>query len=229
MLADAETRSHLSRSQSGAGHDGSFFVQSADGANRLEVSGYLQFRYIANIRNAPAYPDPAANGDFRVGFQTRRTRLTFSGHVIDPSILFRVSGNLSEEDGGLQESDAWVRKAFGNGWQIQWGQFKLPFLHETLTSSTRQIAVERSVMEQSFTLGRTIGVMGAYESDRLQARLAFSNGGDSANRDPVADESNWAFTGRIDFVPAGEYDLFRKGGATADVSRAALIGLAFHA
>ena len=89
-IADASARSSLIvNDRTHGGHDGAFFLGSDDEAFRLEISGYMQFRYIANLAG-DRRPD-----EFTGGFTNRRTRLTFRGHVIDPSLTFKLSADVS--------------------------------------------------------------------------------------------------------------------------------------
>ncbi len=51
MIADAESRSSLLQSGGTAGHDGNFFLSSADGNFTLKMSGQLQTRYTLNFND----------------------------------------------------------------------------------------------------------------------------------------------------------------------------------
>ncbi len=82
VLADADTRTSLQETDLTGGWDGHFFLASSDGNFRVEAGGQLQFRYMHSFRN-----DSNAD-DSRGGFQNRRVKLIFTGHVIDPSIEY---------------------------------------------------------------------------------------------------------------------------------------------
>lgn len=112
VLKDAETRSSMQANavQAGYGAERGFFIASPDGNFKLNLSGQLQIRYAAsfysdrdnNLLNAN--PGTAANrgtasssvaqpGSFKKnvsGFEIRRMKLDFFGHVIDPSWQYRV-------------------------------------------------------------------------------------------------------------------------------------------
>ncbi len=84
VLSDADTRATLLQDSMTAGHDGRrFFLASADGSFRMNINGQLQFRYIYNNRN-DATSGAVAGKDDTMGFQFRRSKLTFSGHIGDP-------------------------------------------------------------------------------------------------------------------------------------------------
>lgn len=94
MLADADTRSSLSEAGAVAGYDRRFFIASADGRFRLNVSGFGQFRYTLDLRDraneeAPG-GYPTAGDDFNAGFAVRAAKVRFDGHVIDPALQYVV-------------------------------------------------------------------------------------------------------------------------------------------
>ena len=76
VLADADTRSSLQGSGVTAGYDGGAFLQSADGNWKLKINGQVQARWLYNR---------ADGQDSEHGFEQRRTKAIFSGHVADPS------------------------------------------------------------------------------------------------------------------------------------------------
>src|SRR5690606_4812353 len=122
-------RSSLLAGGSG-GHDGNFYLADDAGNFRLNVSGQIQFRYVIGFRD-----EDNADDDFTTGFQTRRTKLEFSGHVVNPNWTYKVVGAFDRDGGSFNLEDAYVGYNFGNGWRVKMGQFKAPFLREELVSS----------------------------------------------------------------------------------------------
>ncbi|HYE01658.1 MAG TPA: porin, partial [Phycisphaerales bacterium] len=123
MLADAETRSSLLQGGASAGHDGKFFIASNDGNFRLNLGGQIQFRYIINFSDED---NALTEDEFDTGFQTRRTKLDFTGHVINPNWTYRVLTNFDRANGNAFLEDAFVEYRFASGMRARWGQFKLP-------------------------------------------------------------------------------------------------------
>ena len=76
VLADADTRTNLLGSSATAGYNGGAFLVSEDGNWKLKINGQLQSRWIYN---------DASGQDDAHGFEQRRTKLKFAGHIIDPS------------------------------------------------------------------------------------------------------------------------------------------------
>lgn len=243
MNADANTRSSLLQSGGNAGHDGKFFLGDSQGNFRLNVGGQVQFRYIANFTDNG---NPTNNSDdFTGGFQNRRTKLIFDGHVINKDIFYKVQGNFSRNGGNFGLQDAYVGYKFGDGWELKWGQFKAPFLREELVSSARQLTVERSLTNELFTGNRTQGIELAYKAEDWRAFFSFNDGFNAANTDftndnqgfvaggiysPVSSggEADFGFTGRAEFKLSGEWGQFRDFTSMPGSNDAMMLGVAGH-
>lgn len=233
MMADAETRSSL-LAGGDAGHDGKFFI-AGDGF-RLNIGGQVQFRYVLGFRD-----DENPNDDFSNGFQTRRTKLDFNG-AINRNWDFRVLSSFDRDDsGGFGLEEAWVRYNFDNGIKFRWGQFKLPMLREELVSSSRQLAVERSIMNEAFTQDRSQGAELAAQYDAWRWAAAFSDGLDSENTDyfqasgptsgnpfRVQGEAEYALTGRVEFLFDGQWKDFEDFTAQKGQDFGFMLGGAVH-
>ena len=231
MMSDAETRSSL-LAGGDAGHDGKFFI-AGDGF-RLNVGGQIQFRYLLNFRD----DDVAPADDFSNGFQARRTKIDFNG-TINKDWDFRVLGAFSREGGEFGLEEAWGRYNFANGVKFRWGQFKLPMLREELVSSSKQLAVERSLTNEVFTQDRSQGVELSAQYEGWRWAVAFSDGLDSENTDfndsgassipfRTAGEAEYAFTGRVEFLFNGKWDMFEDFTAAKGQDFGFMLGGAAH-
>jgi hypothetical protein len=237
-MADAQNRSSLLAQGAGSGHDGRFFIAKEDGSFRLNVGGQIQFRYIANFRN-----DNASDDDFEGGFQTRRTKLDFSGNIVNKDWEYRVLAAFDRATGNAILEEAWVNYTFGDGWSARWGQFKLPLLREELVSSSKQLAVERSLANEAFTQDRSQGIQLQYRTDDWRVIGAFSDGLDSENTDfnnnslrtpagansfLVRGEADYALTGRVEYKFQGDWKWFEDFTSPQGQDFAALLGAAVH-
>lgn len=203
VLADADTRASLLESGAVAGWDKGFFIASADGDPpnfRLQIGGQIQIRYVYNIQ------DESPTDDNRSGFELRRSKLIFTGNVVDPSWKYelqlaadRATGVLSLEDAG------WIQKDFGNGWKIWVGQMKAPFLREEVLSSRRLFAIERSLVNSQFTAGTVQGVQVGWEGDKIHAYGMFHDGNNSRNTAWSVEDTEYAFSGRVEWLASGEW------------------------
>jgi hypothetical protein len=222
VLADADTRSSLLQSGAVAGWDKGFFLASADGSYRLNLKGYLQVRYIYNNQ------DESPSDDNRGGFENARTQLFWTGHVVDPSWKYWVQGDFSRSSGSFTLLDAWISKSFDNGWSITAGQFRMPLLREFLVVETTQLAVDRSLVHQEFTGARTQGVMVGYKGDRFRISGSFNDGLAASNMGSLTEDTEFALTGRAEFLAAGNWDQFNDFTSKKGEDTAVMIGGAAH-
>lgn len=231
MLNDAQTRTSLLADN--AGHqDGNFFISSDDGAYSLNLYGLIQFRYLLNFHD-----DNATDDGFEPGFQTTRTRIGAKGNIVSKEWSYVVQGNFARDGGTFGLEDAYVDYRFEGGLRVRWGQFKLPLLREELIDDSHQLAVERSVMNSVFTQGRSQGVALLCNSSFCNTGIAFSDGLNSLNTDITAPgglgyipagESDWAVTGRIEFLFSGSKKALSDFTSPQGGAQGLMLGLAGH-
>ncbi len=238
VLADADTRASLQNEGMRAGHNGkNFFLSSADGKTTLNVGGQIQFRYIANLRdNASAAVGAGSPADdFRGGFQFRRLKLNFNGNISSPKLGYdltlaadRDTGNVYLEDAALEYE---IGEYFGGKLAVTGGRFKQPFLREELTSSKRQLAVERSSFNEFFTLNRGDGVQLAWTGQMVKVAAMFndgSNSGDNVGMDFHNDATDLAITSRVDVKLAGDWKQSKDFAAWSGEPLGVFLGAAMH-
>lgn len=223
LLADAAARASL---QSGgtAGHDGKFFLASADGANRLNITGQAQFRYNFNIRDTTAPDEDIANG-----FNARRVKLGFSGVLAD-EWEYKIVGAFARDGGEFVLEDAQISREFANGVEMTLGQFKSPFLREENISSKYQQAADRSVMNETFNQDRSQGVRLAYAGERARFSGMVSDGFKTGNTAYYSTkESDVALTGRVD-VRFGDasWKTFKDSTSFREGATGGMVGAAVH-
>ena len=171
VLADADTRASTLQGGATAGYDKGFFLASADGNYLLKFGGQLQVRAVYN------HQDESPTDDDRWGFENRRTKLFFSGHIVDPTWQYQLELDASSSGGGFSLGEfVYVQKDFGNGWKVRAGQFKPPFLREEFVSSRRLLLVERSLINAEFTAGISQGLWLGYEGEQWRVYSTFNDG-----------------------------------------------------
>lgn len=203
VLADADTRSSLSSSGVTAGHDGkNFFMASQDGNFLLKFDGHLQTRYIFN------HSDGTTGDVNESGFQQRRAKIGFAGHVYDPALTYKLKAGFERSGGAFILEEAWLRYAFCENYFVQVGQFKGPFLHEELVSSTKQLTAERSNVNEFFTLDYSQGVAVGAVYNNWNWTLMVHDGREADNVDFAADSTDLAVAGRVEYLVAGSMKQF---------------------
>jgi len=233
VLADADTRASLLQEGITAGWDQKFYLGSADGNWRLNIGGQLQVRWALNSASGQGAAMPFAIPDTLYGVEVRRAKLKLDGHVVDPSwqyVLQLAVDHDTPGDGSFEVEDAIIGKAFDNGILVWAGQFKIEFNREELTSSTSQLAVARSVINEFFNLDRSQGVRVQYTGDRFRVAGVYTDG--ASNRwggfDLSAGPPASAFTGRVDWLASGDWEQFKDFQGWKGGTFGAMIGAAIH-
>ena len=181
-----------------AGHDGKKHFLSGSG-HKLNIGGQYQQRFVFNTSDAR----DETNLD---GFEIRRAKLALSGHLASPALEYDLVMAHSRSSGNTFLEDAYVGYEFGNGMTVTAGRFKLPFLYEELLSSKRQLAVDRGLTTEFFTLNRAEQIqLGLSPSDALKLRVAFSDGANTNSSGATTDPAEYAVTLRAQSNLAGEW------------------------
>ena len=201
VLADADTRASLLQGGPVAGHDaGYFFVGSDDGNFLLRIAGQLQFRFVYNMQ------DDSPSDDTRYGFEMRRLKIDFRGHVVDPSWQYHVEMDANRSGGSFSLGEnVWIQKAFDDGFNVRFGQFKPLYLREESISSRRLMSIERSQVNTQFTAGTAQGVQLEKSSEQWRVFGAVLDGVRTSNTAWSAEDTEWAFSGRGEYLITGAW------------------------
>ena len=234
VLADSETRTSLQGSGATSGYNNGFFISSADGNFKLNLSLLAQARFTWNYQ--PADNIGAEDGVSTWAFENRRTQMAFSGNVVDPSWTYMARLNYgSAEDPYTPESgtvvlqDAWVNKDFGNGFGVKVGQFKSPFMAESLRNDGAQLTAERSVVDYYFSGGYTQGLMLNYTQDMFRAMGSYNNGPRAQNGTWTAGVNNSiSLAGRVEFKAMGSWSQFDNESSMKSDESGLVIGAAIQ-
>jgi len=229
VLADTDTRASLQAAQATSGYNNGFFISSPDGNFKLQMNGQLQTRWAYNWLSSRDMTAGSTGGavsgtnNFNTqgvaksayGFEVRRAKLEFSGHIADPSWQYAMSlayqqffgtnvaganGTTTAGGGGVTQGDngnaaimgfenLYVKKDLGNGFSVMAGQFKSPFLREWLVSSKYQLAAERSLVNTLFSTGWTQGIQANWNNDMLRVMASYNDGANNANLGSISGTS----------------------------------------
>jgi hypothetical protein len=136
-----------------------------------------------------------------------------------------------EDSGGGSAvlDDAWGNYNLGNGWNLKFGQFKLPLFREELVGDEYTLFANRSVVNSFFTQKRSQGVQISYEGDAFRFAGAFSDGINTANTDYTSPaEADFALTARGEFKFAGDWKHYKDFTSFRDSAFFAVVGGAVH-
>ena len=224
VLADADTRASLLQAGMTAGYDNGFVIGSADGNFNLKLNGQLQFRFVWNNQD-----NETASDTNRWGFENTRTKLMFSGNVVDPTWRYYIEGNFYRSGGAFTLEDAWIGKDFGNGWTMFAGQMKVPVIREWLVHSKDQLAVERSnVAYGSPAASRTQGIALDYKADQFHFVGSYNDGANAANGVWSGYDTEWAFSARGEFLFSGNWDQFNDFTSPRGSEQGIMAGVGAH-
>ena len=166
-----------------AGHDGEEFALTDPDQNFYwSPNAQIQFRYIYNIQDSDT---GGADGDpYENGFQFRRVKLKGDGYIADPKLTFKYSVEFNRDDSSANLEEAVIGYEFDSGIEIEGGRFKAPFAFDELMSSTRQLAAERSLVNEQFTIGFVEGVQLTLPAgDNLALKVMVNDGAGSGEND----------------------------------------------
>ena len=222
VLSDAETRASLAEGGLTAGWNKNFFLASENGNFLLKVSGQSQTRYIHNIADQGEDADENEGG-----FQQRRTKLTFDGHILDPKFKYEITGAFHRgPDNRFELETARFDYEFADGWTITAGTYKIPFTIEELMSSKRVQAVERSFVHDYFTLDFTQGAHVGWSVDRFKFTAGLHDGSYSRGTEFNGDATEFALAGRGEVLLAGDWSHFSDYQAWSDQPFGLVLGAA---
>jgi len=211
VLRDAEQRSKLMAASGdmSAGYDNGFYIRAGD-AFELRPGLFFQFRNVINYREDTA---GAKSDEIDNGFEVRRMRLEMNGTALSKDLEFSFVWDSNREGGGTSLLDAWVKYMFNDQWGIKGGQFKEPLTHEKLVSSKRQIAVDRSMVDNLLggsLFDRVQGVTAIYggynKNNPLYAEFGITDGGpQSMNTNFTKHGFDWGAVGRAEYKVMGDW------------------------
>ena len=168
-------------------------------AAEVKLGGQYQQRFIFNTSDAR----DETNLD---GFEIRRAKLVASGELTSPAFEYDLVLAHSRNSGNTFLEDAYVSYKFSNGISLKAGRLKLPFLYEELLSSKRQLAVDRGLSTEFFTLNRAEQIqLGLSPADALKLQLAVSDGANTNSSGATTDPVEYAVTLRAQSSLSGEW------------------------
>ena len=181
-----------------------------DWTKKIEV-GYKKGAYIKttdgrfsvklNVRTQGAFSyEVQEDQDNTTTFKVRRARVLLGGNVYYPWMKYGTQITL--EGGNASLRDAYIQATYFDWAEPKIGQYKVPFDREFLTSAFNLELIDRSIVSNTFSLQRDIGM--EISGQLLQDQLAYGVGmfnGSGANQNNVNKE--FMYVGRKEYRPLG--------------------------
>ncbi len=225
VLADADTRASLLQDDMSAGYRRGFFISSADGSYTMKINGLFQLRWMYN-------DTPDGNPKVDYGFEIRRLRIEFSGHIIDKTWKYKfvIASNrnsATNSSGNLFAEDAYISKSLGNGLTVKFGQYKVPYLREQDASASRLLAVDRTIINTRYTWARSQGIGLNYATDHFTLDFMYNDGPKHINLQALENDSNNGIAVRGQALLAGSFRQFRGMSGMPGGEFGLMLGAAF--
>ena len=238
ILQDADRRSQLMAVEgftAGYTSDRGFVIR--DAAGDFLINPYLQFQF-RNVTNWTENGKGDDRDSTDNGFEVRRMKFGFQGNAFSPDFTYQFQWAMNRaattttrtvtttdsngdtasttvtdttgSGGSPVMEDAWIRYRFADMWAIRLGQFKDPLFRESLVSSTRQLAADRSLLNNILEGNDNYvqGISLIYDGGaRTRAEMAFTDGFNSQNtnfRDPPTNSYDFGVAGRVEHMVLGD-------------------------
>jgi Phosphate-selective porin O and P len=232
VIADATRRSSFMMADGmTAGYDNGFFLASSDGSFKLQPWAQFQFRYVNNFSNVDGafnVFDEDTNVDD--GFEVRRLKFGFKGHAISEDLTYAFTWATNRSGGGLTLETAVVQYMFADNMGLKVGQWKDNVFHEETVSSGRQLAVDRSLINEQLGGGQTDYVQGAaliLKQDNLRGEVAFHDGANTDNTNFRNGSGNFGVSARAEYLVNGDWKAYDDFSAMGDKEGLLVIGAGF--
>ena len=210
VLHDSARRSQLLAETGGfmgGWMDNHFTIRSEDGNYSMSPGVIFQFRDITTYSQNGG----STGGDNTDnGFEVRRLRFILEGTAITKNLSYRFQWNTDRATGNLFNEEAYVQYKFADNFAIKVGQYKEFIYHEQSVPITRQLAVDRSLLNEVFNGGESYvqGVDLLWDNNsNLHADIAFTDGYNSLNtdfQDPPANPFDFGIHGRVEWLVCGK-------------------------
>jgi hypothetical protein len=223
VMTDAEQRSAVAPSAfTGGRKNGKFILQSADGRFSLNPNIQFQLRYVANNRNT------ADGSDTQEGFEVRRAKFGFAGNAFSKDLTYNFVWQASRSGGAVSLEEAWAKYRFADQWAVRGGLFKDPLSHEQQLSSKKQLAADRSLLNETLIGGddfvEGIGLLYGGGKDDLHAEIALTDGSQSHNTDFRNAGADFGVAGRAEYKLFGDWKNYDDFSALANKHHLLVLG-----
>ncbi|GFE56754.1 OprO/OprP family phosphate-selective porin [Geobacter sp. AOG1] len=184
-----------------------FTFTSADGKFRTSLGSSLQLRYtLLDLDDGNNTASKQAQDESK--FELRRIKLYLNGYAYSKDLTYKLQLNLANINGGATKNgglleETWLNYRLLDELQFRFGQDKVQFGRQFITSSTAQQFVDQSVVTNAFAPGYDTGLQlhGKIAGGFLTYNTAVFGG---AGQNTFRATSDNAFNARLAFNPLGE-------------------------
>ncbi len=188
---------------------GLFNLVGKDSTWTMKIGVRMQFLATSN------WEDGQSNES---NFLVRRSRLKFGGYAFTPKLKYKLELGLSNRDiSGASPFtsnapryilDAVMKWNFAPGFELWFGQTKLPGNRERVISSANLQQVDRSLLNSRFNIDRDLGVQLRHHfnlSNSFIVKEIFSIAQGEGRNITTGNLGGHQYTGRVELFPFGDF------------------------
>ena len=162
----------------------------------IKVGVQIQARYQYNKRDDSALGDD----DTTMGFSMRRVKVGIEGKITD-NMKGKVKFAFSRSSGAAALEDAYVKWTINDDVTLKIGQFKQGLIREENISSSKQLASDRSAVNETFNQDFSQGIEAHFGGDAWRGLVGFTDGfGTDNTAFNSAAEADYALNARVEFL-----------------------------
>jgi phosphate-selective porin OprO and OprP len=180
------------------------------GIAQVRINNRIQVRYTHEMPDdAVTLPGTGGPGDSRGSFRIRRAKFKVDGWFWKSWLLYELQVNwpgLTGANVGAILEDAninWDLTQGNRTFMVKFGQYKVPFGRQQITSSGSQQFVDRSLVSDTFARGRDTGIQlwGRLLGDKVEWRAGAFNGNGLTRT--INDNDSFQWNARVMIQPNG--------------------------
>ncbi len=174
-------------------------LSSSNVAN-IKVSAQVQARYQVNLRDDASTTLANPDDDTTIGFSIRRAKVAVSGDITD-NMKGYLSMAFNRGTGAAALEDAYADWSINEDVKLRVGQFKTQLIREENVSSKRQLATDRSAVNETFNMDRSQGIEAHFGGDAWRGAIGFTDGFNTDNTAFTSSmEGDYAFHARFEML-----------------------------
>jgi phosphate-selective porin OprO and OprP len=191
------------------------------GVAQVKISNRVQVRYSHEMPDDTlTLPGTGGPGDSRGSFRIRRAKFKVDGWFYRSWLLYELQTNWAAIAGGAVNTlleDANINWDITKGerkFMVKFGQYKVPFGLQELTSSGSQQFVDRSQVSNTYARGRDTGIQlwGRLLGDKIEWRAGAFNGNGLTRT--INDNDKFQYNARLMWQPNGSQVLNQRAWVT---------------
>jgi hypothetical protein len=189
-----------------------FTIRSADGNYSMTPGVHFQFR------TTTVYNDQVrSNGDANIdnGFEIHNLRFSLEGTAITKRLHYYFVWN-SADGGTLTNEEAYVQYDFADNFAVKLGQYREMIYHEQAVHDKRQMAADRSLLNEVLNGGQSFvqGVDLIWDPrSGFRGDIAFTDGYNSRNtnfQDPPSNAFDFGVHARVEWAVMGDFRRYNQ-------------------